>query len=326
VSDAGTAYGASDPSIAGDRPADELVLLVPQAMRARRHPRAIAAIWAWQTVLALLASGPTAGLARAALGGDEALWTPGAHALLDWLWHDIHGLRALLNGAEIVLVLAAVAGLVPMAALMAALAYARRDRHAASFAQSVAAGSRAFPAMALLLLLVGLLQGLVVLAGAVIAGAVEGWAHASLGEARAQQLESVVFLLFLAAASQIGVMHDLARAAVVRFRVTGIRALGVGAQTLGRSPVVLWWSWAWRALASVAPVLAAAAVAGKIGGHGGVDLVFLLALHQSVIVVRVALRASWLARALRAVDGSVPPRLSGRMEPALLEAWEPRLS
>jgi hypothetical protein len=310
VSDAGIAYRTADPSLVGDRPADELVLLMPQAMRARRHPRAIAAMWAWQTVLALLASGPTAGLARAALGSDEALWAPGAHTLLDWLWHDIHGLRALLSGAEMVLVLAVIAGLVPMASLMAALTYARRDRRAASFGQSVAAGSRAFSPMALLLLLVGLLQGLAVVAGGILAGAVEGWAHAGLGEARAQQVEGVVFLLFLAAASQIGVMHDLARAAVMRFRVTGIRALGVGARTLGRAPVVLWWSWAWRALASVAPVLAAAAVAEKIGGHGGVDLVFLFALHQSVIVVRVALRASWLARALRAVDGAMPgPRV-----------------
>ena len=47
-------------------------------------------------------------------------------------------------------------------------------------------------------------------------------------------------------------------------------------------------------------------MAGKLGGHGGFDLVFLFVLHQSVIVVRVALRTSWLARALRAVDGTSP--------------------
>jgi len=45
-------------------------------------------------------------------------------------------------------------------------------------------------------------------------------------------------------------------------------------------------------------------VAGKLGGHGGFDLVFLFVLHQSVVVVRVALRTSWMARALRAVDGT----------------------
>jgi hypothetical protein len=309
VSDTGLAYPAADPAIGDDRPADDLVLLMPQAMRARRHPRAIAAMWAWETVLALLASGPIAGLAHAAWGsGDEPLWAPGGHALLDWLWHDIHGLRALLTGAEIDLALAAIAGTVPMAALLAALTYARRDRQAATFAQSVTTGLRAFAPLALLLLVVGLVQGLVVLAGGALAGAVEGWAHAGLGEARAQEVEGAVFLLFLAAASQIGVMHDLARAAAVRFRVTGMRALGLGVRTLRGAPAVLWWSWAWRALASLAPVLAVAGVADEIGGRGGIDLVFLFALHQSVIVVRVALRTSWLARALRAVDGMTRPR------------------
>jgi hypothetical protein len=302
VSKAGPTYRASDPAVDGGRPADELVLLMPQAMRARRHPRAVAGMWAWETVLALLVSAPAAGLARATGGGDAPLWAPGGHALLDWLWHDMHGLRALLSGTEMVLLVAAFAGLVAMGALMVSFAYAHRDRHAAGFVECIAGGLRAFPPMALLQLLIGLLQGLLVVGGGFLAAAVEGWTHASLGEARAQQVEGAVLLLFLAAASQVGVMHDLARAAVVRFRVSGVRALAAAARTLRASPVVLWWSWAWRALASVAPVLAAAAVAGKLGGRGGFDLVFLFALHQSVVLVRVALRASWLARTLRAVD------------------------
>jgi len=66
--------------------------------------------------------------------------------------------------------------------------------------------------------------------------------------------------------------------------------------------VSLWWSWAWRMLASVAPVLTGAAVAERLGGRGGVALVVLFALHQCVVVVHVGLRASWLAKALRAVD------------------------
>jgi hypothetical protein len=306
---ASLAYRVSDPGLASGRPADELVLLTPSAMRARRHPRAIAALWAWETLLAALASGPVAGLVRAswrgAADGDALLWAPGGQVLLDWLRHESHGLRAALNGAELVLAVAAVAGLVPMAALLVTLAYAKRDRHAAGFAQSIAGGLGAFPSMALLLVLAGLLQGLVGIAGAFLAYAVEAWSHPGLGEARAQQLEGAVLLLFLLPVSALGVMHDLARAAVVRFRVRGVRALVLGARTLRASPVVLWWSWAWRALASLAPILAAAAVAGKLGGRGGFSLAVLLALHQSAVVVRVALRASWLARALRAVDGAV---------------------
>lgn len=295
-----------DEDVDSARPRDELVLVTTPAVRARRHPRAIAAMWAWQTVLALLASVPAAGLAKAAwrgdLGGDAPLWAPGGHALLDWLWHDAHGLRSLLGAAELVLLLGVVAGLVPMAAMMVALTYATRDRKAAGFVLSIAGGLRAFLPMLVLLVAAGLLQGLVVGLGALLAHLIEGWAHAGMGEARAQQLEGVVLVVFLGLASAVGVVHDLARAAVVRFKVKGLRAFALGARTFRLSPVSLWWSWGWRALASIAPVLAVAAVAGRLGGRGGLGLVFLFVLHQSVVVARIALRTSWLARALRAVD------------------------
>jgi hypothetical protein len=188
---------------------------------------------------------------------------------------------------------------------MITLAYATRDRRAAGLARSLAGALRLFPAMLLLLFLYGILQGLVVGAGAVIAGAVESATHARLGEARAQVMEGLLFLLFVAAASGLGVAHDLARAAVVRFRVTGARAFGLGVRTLRLAPATLWWSWAWRALASVAPVLAGGVVAGELGGRGGFALVVLAVLHQAVVVARIALRASWLARALRAVDATL---------------------
>ncbi len=300
--------GASDEAESG-RAKEDLVLVTTPAVHARRHPRAIAALWAWQTVLALLASAPAVGLARAAWSGDPAgdapLWAPGGHALLDWLWHDAHGLRAAFTGAEVVLAVGAVAGLVPMAAVMVALAYATRDKKAAGFARSLAEGVRVFPRMVLLAVLAGALQAVFVGAGAFLGHLVEAWAHKGMGEARAQQLEGIVFVLFLGLASATGVMHDLARAAVVRFKVKGLRAFALGARTFRLAPVSLWWSWAWRALASVAPVIAAAAVAGKLGGRGGAGLAFLFVLHQVVVAARVGLRVSWLARALRAVDGAL---------------------
>lgn len=309
MSDAALRVPGVDDDVDSERRRDELVLVTTPAVRARRHPRAVAAMWAWQTVLSLLVSMPAAGLARAAwhgdANGDAMLWTPGGHALLDWLWHDAHGLRAVVSAAEIVLALGAVAGLVPMAALMIALAYATRDRKAAGFVRSVAGGLRVFPRMLLLLVLAGLLQALVVGAGALLGHLAEAWAHTGMGEARAQVIEGMVLVVFLGAASVVGVVHDLARAAVVRFKVKGFRAFVLGARTFRLSPLALWWSWAWRALASIAPVLAAAAVAGQLGGRGGVGLLFLFVLHQAVVVARIALRASWLARALRGVDGAL---------------------
>lgn len=301
------AAAAAVPSLAGG--AQELVLLTTQSMRARRHPRAVLGVWAWESVLALLASWPAAALVRSVYGsdprGDAPLWAPGGHALLDFVLHEQHGVRAATTGATLVLVVGAVAGLVPMAALMTSLAYATRERRAAGFVRCVSEGLRLFRPMLVLLVVAGLAQGFVVGIGAGIGALVESSAHAGMGEARADQLQGLVLALFLLAASAVGVAHDLARAAVVRFDVPGVRAVVLGVRTLRLSPLPLWWSWAWRALASVAPVVAVAGVAGRLGARGGAALFFLFVLHQSVVLARVAFRASWLAKALRAVDGAL---------------------
>jgi len=97
----------------------------------------------------------------------------------------------------------------------------------------------------------------------------------------------------------MGVTHDLARAAVVRRSAGGARALVAGAAAFRADPVSLGWSWAWRATASMAPVVLVGALADRLGGHGGATLVLLALLHQGVVFGRVALRASWLAVALR---------------------------
>lgn len=287
----------------------ELVLLTTSSMRARRHPRAVLAVWAWESGLALLASWPAASIVRAAYGsdprGDAPLWAPGGHALLDFLLREQHGLRAAMTGASLVLVVGAVAGLVPMAALMTSLAFATRERRAAGFVRCVSEGLRLFRPMLVLLIVALAAQGLVVGVGAGAGSLVESWAHAGMGEARAGQIHGLVLALFLLAASAVGVAHDLARAAVVRFGVSGARAVVLGARTLRLSPLPLWWSWAWRALAAVAPVVAVASVAGRLGERSAGALFFVFVLHQSVVLARVAFRASWLAKALRAVDGAL---------------------
>jgi hypothetical protein len=109
-------------------------------------------------------------------------------------------------------------------------------------------------------------------------------------------------LLFLGAASTIGVLLDLTRAAAVRLGVRALRGLVLGVAAFRHSPVRLWWSWAWRAAAGVAPVIVAAGIANRLGGRGGLALVALALAHQAVAFSRVALHASWLACALRAVD------------------------
>jgi hypothetical protein len=288
---------------------EELGLLATDAMRARRHPRAVVGLWAWETALALLASAPAAALVGASWGngpgGDAALWAPGGRALVDLFVRQAAGVHAATMAAALVLVAGAVAGLAPMAALLTAIAYATRARRPVGFARAMGEGLRLFPSMALLLVVVTIAQALVAGVGLAAGSMVESWAHAGMGEARAQQLQGLVLLLFAAGVAALGVLHDLSRAAVVRFRVGGGRGLVLGARTLRLAPATMTWSWAWRALAALAPVLAAAWLTGRLGGRPGAALVAVFGLHQAVIAARVALRASWLARALRAVDQSL---------------------
>jgi hypothetical protein len=293
----------------GVRRAGDLVLVTNGAMCARRHPWAIAGMWAWQTSFALIASWPAASLVRAAYGGDPrgdaALWDAGGHALLDLLWHDAHGVSVVGRAAALTLAFALVAGLVPLAALMVAMAYAGRDRRRAGLSRSIAAALRAFGAFVVLLLVFGVAEALVAGAGVGAARLAERATHASLGEASAQLVAAALGVLFLAGASAVGVAHDLARAAVVRFQVSGLRGALLGARAFRAAPVRMWWSWAWRAAAAAAPVAAVAAAATGMGGRGGIALVLLAALHQAVVLSRVALRASWLGRALRSVDAAL---------------------
>ena len=286
-----------------------LVLLATDAMRARRHPWAVVALWAWQTTLALVASWPAWSLVGATWGGDARgdapLWDPGGRALLDTAWRDQHGLRAVLGAATLALIVGAVAGLVPTAGAMTATAFGTRERTRIGFVRALVAGLRSFRGMFVLLLVVSFVQAVVVGAGWGLSSLVEAWTGGSLGEARSQQLGGLVLLLFALAASAAGVVHDLARASVVRFSVRGWRGLVLGVRAYRTAPLSLWWSWMWREGASIVPVLLAAAVAGRFGGQRGSALFFLFVLHQAVVGARVALRLSWLAKALRTVDGAL---------------------
>jgi|HubBroStandDraft_6_1064221.scaffolds.fasta_scaffold42818_2 hypothetical protein len=276
------------------------------AIRARRRPVAILGVWAWQTALAWFASWPAASLVQAAYGsdprGDGVLWMPGSHALLDFLWREAHGVSAALRGAAYVLLVGAVAGLVPLAALMVAMAAAGAapgGRRGHGIAETL----RVLPAMTLLLFVMTAGQALALGAGAFAGQLAEGWTLTGLGEARAQQLGLALGVPFLVLAVAIGVTHDLARAALVRGASGGMRALALGVAEFGAAPMSLAWSWAWRAAGGLVPVIVVGAVAGRLGARGGAALLLLALLHQGVVLGRVALRASWLAAALRRMPG-----------------------
>jgi hypothetical protein len=277
----------------------------PEVPSARAHPGAILGVWAWQAGVALVASWPAASLLRAAYGadprGDAALWASEGRALLDLFWRGSPGVTAAVDGALLVLLAGALGGLAVLAALMTILAHPQGPR---SLPRAVHGSVRALPAFVACGIVVGASQAAVLGAGAFCGVLSEGWAHAGLGEAPAEAIGVAAGLPFAALAVGLGVAHDLARAAVIARRTTGLRGLVVGFRTFRAAPLALSWSWGWRAAASLAPVALASGLAGRLGGRGGPALLVLAAAHQGVVLSRVALRASWLARALRAVTAA----------------------
>jgi hypothetical protein len=126
--------------------------------------------------------------------------------------------------------------------------------------------------------------------------------ESSLGEARAQQIAAATTVLLLLPTLVAGVVHDLARAAAIRFEVNATRALRLALNALGHGMLASLWSWGWRNAIAWTPVAMGALLAGRLGGRAGGALFALAILHQLVVLARVALRASWLAKAMRLVD------------------------
>jgi hypothetical protein len=283
----------------------DIVPLPVASIRARSRPWAVIAVWAWESALSLLGAVPAVALVRATYGrhpqGDAPLWDPGALPLLGLLSRETNGVRAATTSAAFVLLLASVVGLVPMAALMISMATATRDGRAIGGPRAVDGALRALRPLALLLAILWLAQGVVVAIALLLGEGTQSLANRSVGDALAQQMAIGLGAVVLAVAVAIGLVHDLARAAMIRFGLGTMSALVAGTTALWRAPVAVSWSWLWRALASVVPIAAVSLLADRIGGRSGLALVVLAVLHQSVILSRVALRSSWLAKAMRTV-------------------------
>jgi hypothetical protein len=285
---------------------DDVRPLATSSIRARSRPWALAGVWAWESVLSLVGSAPAVALVRAAYGrhpdADAPLWAPGALPLLGLLSRETNGVRSATTTATVVLLLGIVVGLVPLAALMVSISTATREGRAIGLPRTMERALRLFRPLAILLVVFSTLQGVVALAAFLLGESTQSLTTSFLGEAYAQQLAIGVGAIVLLGAVSLGVAQDLARAAVIRQGRSAMSALTLGMRALRWAPIAIGWSWAWRALASLAPIVPVALLANRIGGRDGIALIVLAVLHQCVIFSRVALRASWLARAMRLVD------------------------
>jgi len=288
-------------------PMTEGLLLLPNhAMRARRCVVPVVALWAWDAALGAALAWPFVSIVRGAYGehprGDAVLWDPGSLPLLDLLLRRLPALGSLLAHSAVVTIFALVLGLVPCAAMMVCLAFATRDKKTPRLRRAMPLAAVALGPFALLLFLTLVLQGSIVAATATAASLADQGFSPKYGEVAAQAIALALLAAGVLATAFAGLVQDAARATVIRFRVGAGTALRAALMTVRRAPLTLFWSWTWRSSASMVPVAFGALLAGRVGGRGGVALVALFVIHQLVIAVRAALRASWLARVMRAVD------------------------
>jgi hypothetical protein len=299
---------ASRASFADEAPEDgrALALLTTGAMRARRRPFAILFVYAFQATCALAVAWPMTALVRRAYGahpdGDALLFEPGGLDLLAMLVELLPARSALVPPLVLGVAFAAVVGLVPLAALIASLMCARRDRTAPRILDVLPIAFRSFGPFAVLLALTLLVRVAVVGVGFGFGALVTAGTERSLGDARAAQLGAAATVLMVALALAVNAAEDVARAAIVRFRVGALPSIRIAAFVLRGAGLRLLWEWAWRGIAGLLLVAMAASLATRLGGRGGATLAFLFVVHQAVVLARVALRASWLAAALRAID------------------------
>ena len=318
--DASTEPEAGAPSARGDRDHAEdgaLRALEPNEIRARRRPRAVLFVWAWELACAFLIATPIHSWAKSVWGahpdGDAVLFRPGGHALLSWLGDEGPALGIVFRTTIVALAVFGVLGQIITGALVASLATGvGKSGRAPSIALSLRAGCRAFFPLMGVGVVAGALEGSILGIGLAASSAADHALQISLGDARAFTARLAVLAVFAGAALIVGIIADIARVAVARdialagdrpasmlrsMRDGVVTAATTARRAVGRATL----AWGWRAALSLALIWVGARAGDVAGGRGGGALWLLFAFHQLVILARAGLRASWLANALRLV-------------------------
>lgn len=275
--------------------------LAPGELRARNRPFVVLAVAFVRAVCGLCLAFPLASLVeQSGVGqraeGDRALFQGGGYLLVELL--RLHGtsLAAAARGLLPVLAL----GLLLTAACNAVLLVTINARERLSSLPWLSLSLSRMPALSVLGLGTVIAQGLIVLLGALAADSVPNWLdRPQLSSA----LQAVAWLLTLLAAGGLGGFADLTRAALIREQATLPHAL-VRAWTCAKArPIRAHFGWLPYALPLLAAALLAYALTGAldVSRPGAWRVAMVFCLHQLVILVSVAARAAWFARALRFV-------------------------
>ncbi len=268
---------------------------------ARKRLGLVAALYGYRTLASLLVaapislavSWPTALFPR----GPAELFDPGGLMLLESLRAVRRSPGPWMASTITLSVVAALAGVLPLGALIAGLG--RQGSLPRGYGVS-----RALAHLGTLILDygLGLLAQVITAALVMVLGAklIEVSRVPPPGEDLAY---GAALLMAFIAASVVGVIRDLAMVSAVHrglgFYDAGVRAMhALSFGALG--------AWAWRATLGLLGLAAATALAPSLTGGSRAALLLSLLLHQAAIFGMTYARASWLAAAITRVDRASP--------------------
>jgi len=297
----------------------EVMALDPRAVRARRRPLAVAAVWLWELLFGLLIAAPIHAWASRTWGahpdGDAVFYRGGGHELMTWLADGELVLPVIVRITILVLFIGMLSGQVLLGTLVASLTTTRGPTGAAPRAlTSFRAGLSAFFPLAALGILFWALQMLVLIIGYFLASAIGHAVLNSVGEARSFTIRFGIFGFFAFLALVLGVIADLGPVGIarevalasqptkasIRLREGLADAFRTARHAGGRAVV----AWGWRATIAFALVPFGGLLGVRAAGAGGAVLFLVFVMHQLIIFARTALRASWLANAVRLVEAA----------------------
>jgi hypothetical protein len=283
-----------------------MTLLGPGEVRARRRPFVVLGVFALRLAAGFCLAFPLASLIAASgvgayADGDRVLFESGGYLLLEVLRLQGPSLMAVTRGLIPVLGVGLLLTALCNAALLVALNVSGRLELRSWLSRAL----ERLPAIVVLGLGTTLGQGLLFGFGMMLSAAVPDSLSHPL---RSSALELTAWLLVALVAGALGGVADVAKACVVRSQAGLASALRQAWRCLTRRPFIASFGWLPYALLFAAGAAAAAWISGglDVSRAGGLRVAGVFIAHQLVVLLSVALRAIWFARASRlaAVAGS----------------------
>jgi len=274
-----------------------------------RHPVPILALWAVRGLGALVVAAPVAAALSAGLEhqprADTVLFAPGGAYLLEAIRLNQRALAVAVPHAVWASLVVGGLCLVPLAALLIALAPRGRGSEEAWLEHT----AHHVPGLALLAGLTVLVQATVGTLTAIIALGARPSLARQLGQRGGDSSLIVLVGVALVLIVGIGVVQDLARAAAVRHDCTVVDCIRTATAVALANPGRVTIAWLTPAVWSMALALAAVMVTRAVRLEAATDWQWgvLVATHQLAALGIVALRATWLARAVTLVESPSRP-------------------